>query len=163
MSQHEQETAFLQKMLNLDCSEQRRLLQSQLDEAERCLRCIRRAASRVAFLMVFCCVGAGYGTVFLPGIIERRPHFLMQFFYTVLTACLISLVIYAIYWLRQSHHAGDLREQCRQFLLGRTDSLESVEARLFPGWSFRNEMPRLTTSSRSLTPVVSSDSHFKAP
>ena len=113
MSRREQESEFLRQMLSRDGSAEGQQLESQLDEAGQRLRCIRRMARFVAFLMALSAAGVGYGTVFLPGIIERRPHFLMQFFYTVLTGCLISLAIYSVTWLWQSHLANRLHERCR--------------------------------------------------
>lgn len=163
MSQREQETEFLRQMLVREDSAERQQLQSQLDEAEQRLRCIRRMTGFVAFLMAFSAVGVGYGMVFLPGIIERRPHFLLQFFYTVLTGCLISLAVYSVTWLWQSHLANHLRERCRQMVLGRNEGPENGAAAFSRAWNFRDEMSEIVTGSRSLTPAGEEGLSRKAP
>ncbi len=163
MSQREQETEFLRELLNRNVSAERQQLQSQLDEAGQRLRCIRRTARFVAFLMALSAAGVGYGMVFLPGIIERRPHFLMQFFYTVLTACLISLTIYSITWLWQSHLANRLHERCRQFVLGHEGNPESEATDFGRAWNFRDSMSGMVTASRGLTPAGGEALGRKAP
>jgi hypothetical protein len=163
MSQREHESDFLREMLFRQGSAEGHQLQSQLNEAEQRLRCIGRTARFVAFLMALSAAGVGYSLVFLPGIIERRPHFLMQFFGTVLTGCLICLAIYSVTWLWQSHLANRLREQCRQMVLDHNESPERNAAAFDPAWHFRDRMGGMVTASRSLTPAVEESPSRKAP
>ena len=163
MSQREHETEFLRQMLVREDSTDRQHLQSQLDESEQRLRCIRRTFWLVAFLMALSAAGVGYGVIFLPGIVERRPHFLLQFFFTVLTGCLISLMIYSVTWLWQSHLASRLRKRCRQFLLDRQAAGDDQAATFFPALDYRGRLGGIATTSSSLASAGGRALSRKAP
>lgn len=159
MSTRAQETEFLRRLMGREDPIGGQDLPKQLSDCERSLSCIRRAARRVALLMGLCVVGIGYGLVFLPGILERRPHFLLQFFYTVLTACLICLGMYAVAWLHQCHVSAHLRAECRRLLLGDP----RPENNRLPKWERYGPMPGSRLGLRGVTPVADGEPALKAP
>lgn len=163
MNHREQETEFLRRMLSREESAERQHLQSQLDEAEQRLRCVRRASKLVTVILALSAAGVGYGLIFLPGIIEHRPHFLLRFLYTVATGCLISLAIYAIDWLWQCHLAGRLRERCRRFVLEHEPTQSSQADFSETGWSLPNPANRMVNFSRQFSPLPGERGEIRAP
>lgn len=114
MSEHQKHTDFLKQCLLYDDSSERHRLGEELGQAQRDLRCVRRAAWLMAMLAALAVAGLGYAMVLVDNFPYNISPFILNLICTLGVASLISLLAFAGLGTIYCRQLDQRREECRQ-------------------------------------------------
>jgi len=133
-NQHQREMSFLRHLMLYSDPEQRRELEEELSLAERNERCSRRAMGLMVVLTALAVVGLGYAALLLEDFPPNTSQFLTRIFCALGLASLVSLLVFAGFWLVSRGELNEQRERCRRLVskivesrLGKPPSIASPE------------------------------------
>ena len=132
MSEYQKQRAFLKALILEEDTEQHRLLQERILNAERDERCINRAMRLVAVMGLFSIAGIGYLAVLLPDFFENSSHFLIRAFSALALGSLICFVVFLGLWLWHRALVNRALEDGRRCILTEHRHRENYEQKNQP-------------------------------
>lgn len=116
MSEHQKETAFLQRCLGCADSVEHQALDQRITQLQRDERCVRRAVWLMAVMMVLAVAGLGYAAIMIEDFPQDTSHPMIKIAGTLGLTSIICLVAFA--GLRVVYHfrLNQRREEGRQLV-----------------------------------------------
>jgi hypothetical protein len=108
--------SFLQHLMHYDDTAERHELEKKILQAQSKERSTRRAVWLMGVLTAMAVVGLGYSAILLEDFPQNKTQLLMRIFYALGLASLISLLVFAGFWLICLGELNEQRERCRRFI-----------------------------------------------
>ena len=133
-SEHQRELSFLRHLMRYDETGEHQELEERIARAQRNERCARRAMGLMVVLVALALVGLGYAALLLEDFPPNTSQFLTRIFCALGLASLVSLLVFAGFWLVSRGELIEQREACRRLVtrivesrLGKPASVASAE------------------------------------
>jgi hypothetical protein len=136
MSEHQKETAFLQRCLGCDNSAEHQALDSKITQLQRDERCVGRAVWLMGVLTTLAVAGVGYAAILIEAFPWDTSHLMVMIVSTLGLTSIICLMAFAGLRMVYRLKLNERREEGRQLV---TRLLGSCLGR--PGITSRREDP----------------------
>ena len=127
MSEHQKETAFLQRCLGCDDSAEHQALDQRITQLQRDERCVRRAGWLMTVLMALAVTALGYAAILMENFPHDTSHLVIKIAATMGLTSLICLVAFAglrmIYRLKLDQRREEGRQLVTKLFESRLDRL----------------------------------------
>jgi hypothetical protein len=130
MSEHQKETALLQRCLGCDDSAEHQALDRTITQLQRDERCVRRAVWLMAVLTALAVASLGYGAILIENFPQDTSHLMITIVSTLGLTSLICLVAFVnlrmVYRLKLDQRREEGRQLVTKLLESRLGKLVST-------------------------------------